>query len=104
MANQFKSSTCFILGLAPSMADMLILKFIGYTTRVFGSSKIGNAQLQKEVFAYAGKLGGGKLTSVSNSQGRWYIKTAEGATINVRSVSSTFLPDGSQPRWTIEIL
>ncbi|QMT36293.1 hypothetical protein [Neisseria wadsworthii] len=74
------------------------------TTKVFDSGKIGNAQLQKEVFAYAEKLGGGKLTSVSHSQGRWYIKTAEGATINVRSVSSSPLPDGTKPRWTIEII
>ena len=74
------------------------------TTKVFDSGKIGNAQLRKEVFAYAEKLGGGKLTSVSNSQGRWYIKTVDGATINVRSVSSTPLPDGTRPRWTIEII
>lgn len=73
------------------------------TTKVFDSGKIGNAQLQKEVFAYAEKLGGGKLTERSPGQ-VWAIKTAEGATINVRSVSSTPLPDGTKPRWTIEII
>ncbi|MDO4907900.1 hypothetical protein, partial [Neisseria sp.] len=74
------------------------------TTRVFDSSKISNAQLRKEVFEYAESLGGGKLISVPNQSGRWYIKTADGATINVRSVSSTVLPDGSKPRWTIEMV
>ena len=73
------------------------------TTKVFDSGKIGNAQLQKEVFAYAEKLGGGKLTSIPHEKGLWYIKTADGATINVRSVSTTSLHDGTKPRWTIDI-
>lgn len=75
------------------------------TTRVFDASKINDAKLRKEVFDYAEKLGGGqKLTAVPNNSGRWYIKTADGATINVRSVSSNALPDGSKPRWTIEVI
>ena len=74
------------------------------TTRVFDTAKISDVQLQKEVFAYAEKLGGGKLNSLPQAPGRWYIKTADGATINVRSKSSTPLSDGSKPRWTIEII
>lgn len=72
------------------------------TTRVFDSSKISDAQLRKEVFAYAEKLGGQKLTATTNPN-IWNIKTADGATINVRSKSTTTLPDGSKPRWTIDI-
>lgn len=72
------------------------------TTRVFDSSKISDAQLRKDVFAYAEKLGNGKLNATKNPN-IWNIKTADGATINVRSVSSTSLPDGSKPRWTIDI-
>ena len=36
------------------------------TTRVFDSSKISDAQLRKEIFAYAEKLGNGKLNATKN--------------------------------------
>lgn len=73
------------------------------TTKVFDSRKINDAELRQEVFAYAEKLSGQKFNKTANPN-VFNIKTADGTTINVRSISSSLLPDGSQPRWTIEIL
>lgn len=47
--------------------------------------------------------GEGNIVNVPGKTDTWYMKTVDGATINVRSKSTTALPDGSKPRWTLEI-
>jgi len=69
------------------------------TTKLFDTSAISDAQLQKRVFDYAGELSGGLiLTPHPTSVGVWYSKLSDGSTINVRSVSTSGIG-----RWTIDI-
>ncbi len=68
------------------------------TTKLFNTSAMSDAELQKRVFDYAGELSGGQmLTSVDN--GVWTVKLDEGTIINARSVSTSGVG-----RWTIEII
>ncbi len=67
------------------------------TTKVFDTTGLSAAELEKQVFVYAGELtGGANLKAVD--QGVWAAKLANGTTINVRSVSSSRMG-----RWTVEL-
>jgi len=68
------------------------------TTKVFDTTGTSAAELERQVFAYAGELAAGQpLRAVD--QGVWAVKLADGTTINVRSVSSSGLG-----RWTVDVL
>jgi hypothetical protein len=73
------------------------------TTKLLNTSAITDAQLEKQVFAYANELSGGVsiepvLKNGVPLEGRWTAKLADGTTINVRNVSSS-----ETGRWTIDI-
>ena len=69
------------------------------TTKLFDTSAMSDAQLQKRVFEYAGELSGGlSLTPHPTSVGVWYFKLPDGSTINVRNVSTS-----QAGRWTLEL-
>ena len=70
------------------------------TTKLFDTSAMSDAQLQKRVFDYAGELSGGlNLTPHPTSVGVWYSKLSDGSTINVRNVSTS-----GAARWTVELI
>ena len=68
------------------------------TTKLFNTSALSDAELQRRVFDYAGELSGGQtLKSVDKSV--WTAKLDDGTIINARSVSTSGVG-----RWTIEII
>ena len=67
------------------------------TTKVFDTSGLSAAELEKQVFAYAGELTGGADISATSKVGVWSATLADGTTINVRSVSSS-----NAGRWTVD--
>ncbi|MGA0569790.1 hypothetical protein ACO2Q9_03620 [Variovorax sp. VNK109] len=73
------------------------------TTKVFDTTALSPAELERQVFAYAGELAGGAAISpvMRNGiplEGRWSATLADGTTINVRSVSSS-----NVGRWTVDV-
>lgn len=73
------------------------------TTKVFDSTGLSAAELEKQVFAYASELAGGKaiepvLRNGVPLEGRWMVTLENGSSINVRSVSSSGVG-----RWTIDV-
>ena len=73
------------------------------TTKLFDTSAMSDAQLQKWVFEYAGELSGSApiekiLKNGVPLEGRWSAKMHDGTTINIRSVSTS-----GTGRWTVEI-
>ena len=69
------------------------------TTKLFNTSALSDAELQRRVFDYAGELSGGlSLTPHPTSVGVWYSKLSDGSTLNIRSVSTS-----GTGRWTVEI-
>lgn len=67
------------------------------TTKVFDTTALPAAELEKQVFVYAGELAGGASFKAVD-QGVWVAKLADGTTINVRSVSSSQVG-----RWTVDV-
>ena len=67
------------------------------TTKLFDTSAMSDAQLQKRVFEYAGELTGGQALKLVD-QGVWTAKLGNGTIINARSVSTS-----DAGRWTVEI-
>ena len=75
------------------------------TTKLFNTAAIPDAQLKQRVFSYASELSGeSAFKPVPNKMGIWFAELPDGTTINVRSVSSSTLPDGTKPRWTVEVI
>jgi len=73
------------------------------TTKLFNTSGLSDAELQKRVFDYAAELSGNApiekvLKNGVALEGRWSVKLQDGATINIRSVSTS-----GAGRWTIDI-
>ncbi len=69
------------------------------TTKLFDTSSLSDAELQRRVFDYAGELSGGlNLTPHPTSVGVWYYRLPDSSIINVRNVSSS-----GAGRWTVEI-
>lgn len=73
------------------------------TTKTFDTSGLSAAELEKQVFGYAGELAGGApIQPVMRNgvplEGRWSATLADGTTINVRSVSSS-----NVSRWTVDV-
>jgi hypothetical protein len=73
------------------------------TTKTFDTSGLSSAELDKQVFEYAGELAGGMpikpvLRNGVPLESRWSITLIDGTTINVRSVSSSGVG-----RWTIDV-
>ncbi|MDO9437081.1 MAG: S-layer family protein, partial [Hydrogenophaga sp.] len=73
------------------------------TTKTFDTSGIPAAELEQQVFAYAGELAGGAviepvMRNGAPLPGRWAAKLEDGTTINVRSVSSS-----NVSRWTVDV-
>jgi filamentous hemagglutinin len=68
------------------------------TTKLFNTSGLSDAELQKRVFEYAGELTGGQALKLVD-KGVWTAKLDDGTIINARSVSTSDIG-----RWTIEIV
>lgn len=69
------------------------------TVKTFDTSGLSAAELEKQVFEYAGELSAGKaLAPHPTASGVWFAKLDDGTTINVRSVSSSEVS-----RWTIDV-
>jgi hypothetical protein len=74
------------------------------TTKLFDTSGLSDAELQRRVFDYAGELSGNApiekvLKNGVALEGRWSVKLQDGSTINIRSVSTS-----GAGRWTLDIL
>lgn len=69
------------------------------TTKTFDTSGLSSVELDKQVFAYASELAGGKpLTPHPTSPGVWFVRLDDGTTLNVRSVSRS-----NVSRWTMDV-
>ncbi len=75
----------------------------GGTAKVFDTAALSDARLQQEVFDYATQLAGGRSLQPTSKPGVFFTTLDDGTTINVRSLSSSRLPDGNQPRWTVDV-
>ncbi|WP_350307651.1 hemagglutinin [Photorhabdus viridis] len=75
-----------------------------------GSNKAGNVKVfatekltEQNIRAYAENLTGGvPFTEIPNKPGRYYVKLANGSTVNLRKVSTSV--DRTKAHWTIEII
>ena len=73
------------------------------TTKLFDTSAMSDAELQRHVFDYARELSGSApiekvLKNGVPLEGRWSAKMQDGTTINIRSISTS-----NTGRWTIDI-
>jgi filamentous hemagglutinin len=67
------------------------------TTKLFDTSALSDAELQKRVFDYAGEITGSQTLKLVD-KGAWSTKLDDGTIVNVRSISTSGIG-----RWTLEI-
>ncbi len=67
------------------------------TTKLFNTSGLSDAELQRRVFDYAGEITGSQTLKLVD-KGVWATKLDDGTIVNVRNMSTSGIG-----RWTVEI-